>query len=218
MVTATDPGDIGRRVAHRRRELDLSLEDVAARAAMDPGYLEYLESQPAQPTPATLTRLAVALETTLNSLVGGGVDLPPGHDRGSRSGAPLDPLTERECRALLAPGGIGRFVFDDARGPVALPVNYRMADGDIVFRTAEVSSIRSGTDRGRVGFEVDHIDDAQRQGWSVLATGYGHEVHHADELRALEQLGVEPWAGEARPVFLRLEPAVITGRRISVAV
>ena len=36
-------GDLGRRVAERRRELGLSREDVAVRAGMSSGYLEYLE-------------------------------------------------------------------------------------------------------------------------------------------------------------------------------
>lgn len=211
-----DPGDIGRRVAQRRGELGLGMAEVAARAGMAPGYVEYLESQPADVSYQTLVRLAVALEMTAAELLGAGVELPSGQGRHGRPAARLEKLTRTECRSLLGDGGIGRIVFYDPRGPVAVPVNYRMAGDDIVFRTAELSSLRGGKYTERVSFEVDHIDDAMRQGWSVLATGKAREVHDPDELRELEGLGVEPWAGEERPIYLRIEPTIISGRRIRV--
>ena len=36
-------GDLGQRVAHRRRQLGLSREQVAQRAGIEAGYLDYLE-------------------------------------------------------------------------------------------------------------------------------------------------------------------------------
>ena len=206
-------GDIGRRVARRRRELGLSVEDVAFRAGMTPDYVTYLESQPAQLTQAGAMRLAVALETSANALLGGGVELPSGQG-GAAPGAHLEALSREECRQFLAPGGVGRFVFLEARGPVALPVNFRMFGDDVVFRTAALSSVRSATHGGRVGFEVDHIDDAMREGWSVLVSGYAQEVRDVEQRQQLEQLGVEPWAGNERPFYVRIEPVEVSGRRI----
>ena len=209
------PGDIGRRIKHRRGELSLSIEDVAQRAGMDAGYLEYLESQPAEASYPTLVRLAVALETTTASLLGAGIDLASGQGAAG-SGARLETLTPDECRALLARGGVGRVVFNDARGPVALPVNYQMLGDDIVFRTSAVSSVRAAVYGERVSFEVDHIDDAMRQGWSVLVTGSPRQVRDDEELRELQQLGIEPWAGDERPVYMRIESRSVSGRRIQV--
>jgi nitroimidazol reductase NimA-like FMN-containing flavoprotein (pyridoxamine 5'-phosphate oxidase superfamily) len=211
-----DPGDIGRRVAHRRADLGLDVAEVAARAEMAPGYVEYLESQPADVPYQTVVRLAVALETTAAELLGAGVDLAPGQAHHRRPAARLEKLSRAECRNLLGRGGIGRIVFYDPRGPVALPVNYRMAGDDIVFRTAALSSLRGARYAERVSFEVDHIDEAMRQGWSVLVTGSAREVDDTDELLELEGLGVEPWAGEERPVYLRIEPKTVSGRRIRV--
>ena len=210
------PGDVGRRAAHRRAELGLSVEEVAARSGMAPEYVAYLELQAAQLSYQSVVRLAVALETTTAELLGAGVEHPPGAGRHRRPAARLFKLAPAECRTLLGDGGIGRVVFSDPRGPVAFPVNYRMAGDDIVFRTAEMSSLRGAGYASRVSFEVDHIDEAMRQGWSVLVTGAAHEVLDADELRVLENLGVEPWAGEDRPVYLRITPASLTGRRIKV--
>ena len=129
-------------------------------------------------------------------------------------GAHLEALSPEECRQFLAPGGVGRLVFLEARGPVALPVNFRMLGDDVVFRTAALSSVRSATHAGRVGFEVDHIDDAMREGWSVLVTGYAHEVRDVEQLQRLERLGVEPWSGDERPFYVRIEPVEVSGRRI----
>ena len=88
---------------------------------MDPGYLKYLESQPAEVTYPTLDRLAIVLETTTAILLGAGIDLPSGQGGTARPGARLETLTPAEGRALLAPGGVGRIVFYDARGPSRFP-------------------------------------------------------------------------------------------------
>jgi hypothetical protein len=64
-----------------------------------------------------------------------------------------------------------------------------------------------------VSFEVDRVDEAMSEGWSVLVTGRLRRVS-PDELRQLEKLGVEPWAGGARTVYLRLELREVSGRRI----
>ena len=206
------PGDLGRRVAHRREELGWTREQLAQRAGMAAGYVEYLEEQSARVSTASLANLASALNTTVNELLGGSVELPPGQRRPAAQPT-LQTLGEEECRRLLAAGGVGRVVFDADRGPVALPVNYGVVDGDIVFRTAEGTGPTLVSDAVPVSFEVDHVDDAMSEGWSVLVTGRLRRVS-ADELRQLEKLGVEPWAGGARTVYLRLEPREVSGRRI----
>lgn len=73
-----NPGDIGRRVATERTRQGLTREETARRARMAPEYLAYLEEHPADPTVASLIRLADALGTTTVALRGGGIDLPPG--------------------------------------------------------------------------------------------------------------------------------------------
>ena len=66
---------------------------------------------------------------------------------------------------------MGRFLFVTDRGPVAVPVNYRMRGDDIVFRTSESGSAAAATAQPRVSFSVDHLDEALAEGWSVLASG-----------------------------------------------
>lgn len=206
------PGDLGRRVAHRRRELGLSREELAERAGMAPGYVEYLEERAARVPIAGVGSLARALNTSTDELLGGTADLPPGQ-HGAASHPKLETLSDDECMRLLAAGGVGRFVFTTARGPEAVPVNYRIMDGDVVFRVAADSALASVSDMAPVSFEVDHVDEAMSAAWSVLVTGRVRRVN-PDEFRQLEDLGIEPWAGGQRSVYLRIEQRDVSGRRI----
>ena len=208
------PGDLGRRVARRRRELDLTHQDLARRTGMSVGYLEAVERRPAHPTTGAVLLLAAALNTTAAALLGG--DAQPASGRGPASAGPrLETLHPSAARRLLGTNGVGRVVLDtDERGPVAIPVNYRIVDGEIVFRTATNSTLDRAADT-LVGFEVDRLDDAFAQGWSVLATGWLARVTNPSHVRRLTELGAAPWAGGDRPVVLHLDPTELTGRRIA---
>jgi nitroimidazol reductase NimA-like FMN-containing flavoprotein (pyridoxamine 5'-phosphate oxidase superfamily) len=209
------PGDLGRRVAQRRRDLGLSREELAHRAGMAAPYVEYLEDHAAQVPLFSAARLALALNSSVDELMGGGVERPPGQRRPAAHPS-LETLNERECRRHLSAGGVGRFVFTTRRGPVAVPVNYRMLEGDVVFRAAEGTSLTAVSDTEPVSFEVDRVDEAMSEGWSVLVTGRVRRVS-PDELRQIEKLAVEPWAGGQRSVYLRLETHEVTGRRIQTS-
>jgi uncharacterized protein len=123
-------------------------------------------------------------------------------------------LTPDECRALLRSRPVGRVVFVDARGPVALPVNHVVDGSNIVFRTAAGSSVLSSRYSALVGFEVDDFDADDRRGWSVLVNGHIALVEDPAELRRLETLRVTPWAEGTRTSYLRLDIRTITGRRL----
>jgi nitroimidazol reductase NimA-like FMN-containing flavoprotein (pyridoxamine 5'-phosphate oxidase superfamily) len=206
-------GDLARRVTERRVELGLSQKEVAHRAGMSGGYFEYLERSPDSAlTNGALLRLALALDTTAAALEGGEVDRPPGRGRAGTH-ATLRTLTQEQCEAHLATGGVGRIVLSTERGPVALPVNFAYESGDVVFRTDEsmASAIRA---ERLVGFEVDRIDEAMSQGWSVMVTGRAQIVERAEDRERLESLHVEPWAGGRRDTLVRIEPDALSGRVI----
>jgi transcriptional regulator with XRE-family HTH domain len=208
-----DPGDLSKRVARRRTELHLSRAQVAARAGMSLRYLEYVERYPARPAAAALRRLAAALRTTPAALLGAGVQAPPGYGR--NAAAPIiAKLLPAECRRLIAAGGVGRIAFGTASGPVVLPVNFAVVAGTVVIRTGEGTMIDGHADE-QVAFEVDHIDEALSQGWSVLVRGMAHRVAHPAELQNIRRdATLWPWPGGDRDVYVRIIPDTITGRRI----
>ncbi len=134
----------------------------------------------------------------------------------------IEELAEDECLKLISGGGIGRIAYTSRFGPAVLPVNYAWRDGAVVFRTAANSpldeDLRTGiTDADyQVAFEIDSIDPAARQGWSVLIQGPAHHVTGTEE-DTVRQAGVEPWAPGDRELFVRIVPRRITGRRVGPA-
>jgi len=205
--------DLERRIALLREELGLTREELVRRAGMDLGYLDHIEENPrAVLSNSALFRLAKALETTASSLAGGDVGLPAGLGRAGAN-AVLETLTPEQCESHLLAGGVGRVIFCEARGPVALPMNFRFVDDHLVFRTEATASV-TGALGALVGFEVDHIDDAMSAGWSVVVTGRAERVEDPSELEELAQLHLEPWAGGVRDLFVRIEAEEISGRSI----
>jgi transcriptional regulator with XRE-family HTH domain len=210
-----DPGDLSKRVAQRRAELHLSQAQVAARAGLSRRYLEYLERYPARPSATALRQLAAALRTTPAALLGAGAEIPPGQRRPADLRF-ISKLMAAECRRLIAPGGVGRIGFSTLSGPVVVPVNFAVLVDTIVIRTAEGTIIDGHADE-QVALEVDHIDEALCQGWSVLVRGQAHRVSHPAELRRLQEDAVLwPWPGGEREVYVRIVPTQITGRRIEL--
>jgi len=219
MSAGSDQGgsDLGRRVRDYRHHAGLSLEDAAGRAGMAAGYLRYVETSPAPSlTPSALARLAGALETSASALAGAGLERAPG--RGRALDRPvLEPLTAAQCREYLGTAGVGRFLLVESRGPVAIPVNYAMIGDDVVVRTSERTSVaRAGG--SQVSFEVDHLDEALAEGWSVLVSGDARVVTAAAELAAVRSLGIAPWAGGDRETYVRITASDMTGRRIRASV
>ncbi|MDF3301506.1 pyridoxamine 5'-phosphate oxidase family protein [Streptomyces tropicalis] len=210
------PGDVGRRVAAARRRQGLDLEEAARRARMSPQYLAYLEQRPSDPNLTTLIRLADALGTTLVDLQGGGEDLPPGQGHALLRPRLRD-LDEGECRSLLSTHGVGRVALTTPDGPAVFPVNYDVIDDGIVFRTSPEAAPAAAVG-AEVAFEVDHVDDALSQGWSVLAVGPARAVTDAGAVRRLDAtVHADPWAGGERTLWVEIRPTRLTGRRITPA-
>jgi transcriptional regulator with XRE-family HTH domain len=207
--------DIGRRIREQRERVGLSRAETAERAGFAPEHLSYLETCPdCSPTRATLIRLAGALGTSVGALTGAGLSLPPGQ-RGAGVSPVLATLTADECRALIAPGGVGRVLFVEAgRGPVAVPVNYRMDGDHVVFRTGDGTRLADSLQQAGVSFDIDQFDEALAEGWSVLLTGTASVITEPDELHRVSSLGIVPWAGGDRHMYVRLRVREITGRVI----
>lgn len=209
-----DPGDLSRRLARRRAQLNLSTQQVAFRASISTRYLEYLERYPGRPSAIVLRRLADTLRTSPAALLGCGLDAPPG--RGCPAGhRALVRLTRAECYRLIASGGIGRVTVSTASGLAVLPVNFAMVSAAIVFRTGSGSVIAAHGEDPSVSFEVDHLDDALGEGWSVLVQGTARLITGESELRGLRrQPGPRPWPEGDRDAWVCVTPVRISGRRV----
>jgi nitroimidazol reductase NimA-like FMN-containing flavoprotein (pyridoxamine 5'-phosphate oxidase superfamily) len=132
----------------------------------------------------------------------------------------LEELTEAESLGLIAQAEVGRIGFSGRYGPVVVPVNYKIVDGAVVFRTAVgsalVEDLRTGIADAeyKVAFEIDELDPVARTGWSVMIQGAAHHLDDERELATVLGAGIEPWAGGEREQYVRIMPTFISGRRI----
>ncbi len=129
----------------------------------------------------------------------------------------LKELSWDECFGLLGRESVGRFVYSDDVGPAAVPVNYAVAGQSIVFRSQDGSKVRGLRGR-RVAFEVDHVDDSSRSGWSVLVRGTGEEVEMERVPELLRRIhdGVPlPWKEGIHKIWVVITPEMVTGRRLA---
>src|ERR1039458_1102802 len=134
----------------------------------------------------------------------------PEHD--SAAGE-IERLDEAESLRLISPGGVGRLAYSGRFGLTVLPVNYKLHEGSIVFRTALGSptdeDLRTGIAHAeyRVAFEIDEVDKDAQEGWSVLIQGAAHHVDSEDDRASVAASGVQPWAAGAREHFVRITPS-----------
>jgi nitroimidazol reductase NimA-like FMN-containing flavoprotein (pyridoxamine 5'-phosphate oxidase superfamily) len=128
---------------------------------------------------------------------------------------PLHPLSRKECLELLQYHGfVGRLGFIDGGRPMVLPVNYLADDRSVVFSTHEGSvlgSLAAGVD---VAFEVDDSRPLDHSGWSVLVRGTARAVTDPEEVEALRRGSLRSWAARAPELWIRIEIAELSGRRL----
>jgi nitroimidazol reductase NimA-like FMN-containing flavoprotein (pyridoxamine 5'-phosphate oxidase superfamily) len=142
------------------------------------------------------------------------------HGDGAHGGV-AEELDAAECLRLVAGQQIGRVAYNGRSGPMVLPVNYRLFEDSIVFRTAQGSAMDEDLTTGiadaeyLIAFEIDELDPGRREGWSVLIHGSAHHVTDEDERSSVAQAGVTPWVGGVQDLYMRIRPAHIGGRRIT---
>lgn len=126
----------------------------------------------------------------------------------------LEILTEDDSLRLLAEHVVGRVGMTVGALPAIHPVNYRLLDGWIVFRTTPGSKLSAAATGAVLAFEIDDYDTAERSGWSVLAVGRAEVVDDRDAAFAALDAGLQPPAGDRRGSIVRIRPEFVSGRRI----
>ncbi|WP_341394678.1 pyridoxamine 5'-phosphate oxidase family protein [Arthrobacter sp. G119Y2] len=126
-------------------------------------------------------------------------------------------LTEAECWTLLASQGTGRVAYQDNGRVLVFPVNYVVHDRAVYFRTAREGVLGGGLDYRNASFQIDEHDALRMDGWSVLLSGRASAVDDSELLTILwGRRMAEPWGGGQRDVFIGIEPALVTGRRVGM--
>lgn len=126
-------------------------------------------------------------------------------------------LTDTECWALLAGGETGRVAYEDNGRVLVFPVNYVVHEQAVYFRTNKDGALGGGLDHRNASFQIDHHNTSRMDGWSVLLSGRAEAVRDRDLLTALwGRRMAEPWGGGQRDMFMGIDAAVVTGRRVGM--
>jgi len=124
-------------------------------------------------------------------------------------------LSARECQALLRSGIAGRVALSTPTGPHIVPVNYTVVDGTIIVRTSPYSLLGTYGRDTTFAFEIDEFDRDLARGWSVQARGRVEPVVDHAEIQLIREVAEpHPWAGGARPLYLRLRWTELSGRQV----
>jgi nitroimidazol reductase NimA-like FMN-containing flavoprotein (pyridoxamine 5'-phosphate oxidase superfamily) len=144
-----------------------------------------------------------------------------GADGYEAHGGVAQELDAAECLRLVAGQQIGRIAYNGRTGPMVIPVNYRLFEGSIVFRTAQGSAMDVDLTTGiedaeyLIAFEIDELYPDRHEGWSVLIHGSAHHVTAEDERLSVARAGVTPWVSGVRDLYMRIRPTHIAGRRVT---
>ena len=127
----------------------------------------------------------------------------------------LEVLDEEECLRLLGTAVIGRLAFTEEALPTIQPVHFTLSGDRVVIPTRTGSKVAAASRGAVVAFEVDDFDAAGRVGWNVTVIGPSGVITDPVEVRALDALGVRPWAPTADPCYIAVRLAVVRGRRLA---
>jgi hypothetical protein len=141
---------------------------------------------------------------------GSSTSLPRGCIEVDRNGFEI--LGRDECLRLLASARLGRVGITSGALPVILPVNFRLIDDEIVFRTARGTKLDAATQGAVVAFEVDAMDPFDHTGWSVLVTGVARPIDIA--ARGIDPGRIARWAPSGDCSVVAVSTEMISGRRL----
>lgn len=127
--------------------------------------------------------------------------------------ADLYELSADVCMALLTEHRVGRLAINDPRGPLVVPINYRFGAGLVIFRSDIGTKLSAAEGAKSASLQIDHADEINRVGWSVLVRGRLREVVLPDELEEIALIADEPIvAGDGKAHHVVLQPSMMTGR------
>ncbi|NUT70058.1 pyridoxamine 5'-phosphate oxidase family protein [Pseudarthrobacter sp. C4D7] len=127
---------------------------------------------------------------------------------------PTEVLDAETCWDLMRGVSVGHLAVLVDGYPEVFPVNYKVDQRSVLFRTGEGTKLRAAGGPFAVALEADGHDDTQA--WSVLVKGKALVLDPSDELLAGAGLTLFPWQAGEKDHFVRIVPTSISGRRFTI--
>ncbi|MDJ0357065.1 pyridoxamine 5'-phosphate oxidase family protein [Paenarthrobacter sp. PH39-S1] len=129
----------------------------------------------------------------------------------------VEDLPENVCWEFLRSTGVGRLAVIVDGHPDIFPVNFVVDHGTVVFRTAKGTKLTAAVSESPVALEIDGYDAKAEQAWSIVLRGEAEQIRETQELVDTLSLPLFPWQAGAKEQFVRINVAIISGRRFKVA-
>lgn len=130
----------------------------------------------------------------------------------------LEDLPLEDCLSRLRNREVGRIAVMIDGFPIVVPVNYLLVETAgppwLALRTRPGNVIDRAPNN--VAFEIDNLDPAPGQAWSVLVRGTLLPVD-PDAAEFRERFDPQPWLLTDRDAWRVIEPFAITGRQLNAA-
>jgi len=124
---------------------------------------------------------------------------------------PVEILDERECWELLELAPMGRIALAAGGEIDIFPINFAVHDGCLWFRTGPGTKLLELTIHPEVAIEIDGWDEGEA--FSVVVKGTAERLEHGAEIDEAERLELRPWVPMPRGRWVRVRPALMSGRR-----
>jgi len=125
-------------------------------------------------------------------------------------------LPAEECWRLLQGDSVGRLAVWVNDHPEIFPINYKVHQEALVFRTGAGTKLASALGK-QVALEADGADTDGGVAWSVVVKGPATALDRSPEV--LDSIGhlLFPWDTGRKDHFLRIVPESVSGRRFRIA-
>ncbi|SDT33915.1 Nitroimidazol reductase NimA, pyridoxamine 5'-phosphate oxidase superfamily [Pseudarthrobacter equi] len=133
------------------------------------------------------------------------------------SAAPeMEVLSADACWDLLREVSVGHLAVLVDGHPEIFPVNYKVDNGALVFRTGEGTKLAALAGDAAVALEADGTGGEPRRAWSVEVKGRAVVLEPSPDLMRGVGLVLFPWQAGPKDHFVRIVPRSVTGRRFVV--
>lgn len=123
-------------------------------------------------------------------------------------------LTSEECWEMLRDEEFGRLAYRLVDEIHITPINYAVAGGSLLFRTAEGNKLLAVVMGSDVAFEIDRYgEDSAR---SVVVRGTARLLPE-DQAHRAENVPLRPWVPTLKYNVVEIEPKVVSGRAFELS-
>ena len=126
----------------------------------------------------------------------------------------LEVLDRATCLHLLGSAHLGPVGLTSGALPLILPVNYRLVEEEIFFRTGVGTKLEAATRGTVVAFEVDEHSAFNHTGWSVVVTGTARDVGPDEVDERLQGAPIARWVPGPDGRTVAISTEIMSGRRI----